>query len=361
MKNTLLKLSTIAIFTGMAMASQASVILTVAGEVQASDSLSGQQQSFVSGGTGAPFEAQQQVANFNINAQVPELIFPEGPDFPIAQSEFVERDRELVFEGEFEEDLPNNDFPLEEVPFFSAASAFAFANDAGQFGLSANAQGISSAFSEITQSYVLTNGDFAGDYVFNFQIERGLLIADCAGLFAFESVGPDSCGSIQSSNNASAYFSAAIFIERASGSIEQLFRSEVRITSDGDTLRGISDRVVDTGTDSIGTEVSSRFSPTSVTYEIAPELKTIPIGRLLANEEVKVSYVVKTSSATWFDTNAELLTATPYAGVNFGDPSGFNGQFPAFSNIQSVSAPGNLLILGFGVVALAFARKRKAN
>jgi hypothetical protein len=207
----------------------------------------------------------------------------------------------------------------------------------------------------------VTNGNFAANYFFNFKIEEGLLNADCAGFNFFDLPSEIACGSGLSSNYASSFFSAAIEIQRGNGGINELFRSEVRITSDGGTGGGVIKSIIDSGTDKIGSEVNYGGSGSSaVTYEIAPELKTISIGELLADETVTLTYRINTQAFTFSDLNPNGANEAPFAGVNFGDPSGFSARFPTSSSI-SVSAPGNLLILGLGISALAFARKRKAK
>jgi len=351
MKNEILKLTTFALLTGLAFSSRSAVItLSVEGSVSAVDGISGQEQNYVSGGTGVAFESPVKVQNFSIDAAVPDIIFEEGPELLPEQ-----------FDDEFPQEVPNEIVEEQPFPFLSSASASSRANQQGNFGLSSFSFGYSEASSSVTQTYVVTNGNFAANYFFNFKIEEGFLSADCAGFNFFDLPSEIACGFGQSSNYATSFFSAAIEIQRSNGGINELFRSEVRITSDGGYGSGVIKSIVDSGTDKIGAEVNYSGSGSSaVAYEIAPELKTISIGELLADETVTLTYRINTSTFTYSELNPNEANNAPFAGVNFGDPSGFNARFPTSSSI-TVSAPGNLLILGLGISALAFARKRKAK
>jgi hypothetical protein len=145
-----------------------------------------------------------------------------------------------------------------------------------------------------------------------------------------------------------------------------LFNSEVLVTSD---ITGSN--VVENG-EVIG-EVSTGFSfGSGLAYYIEDQSKSIALNDLLAGDTVEVVYEVTMRSSSVNASPTEpvyiddyLISSAPFANAAFGDPSGLSGPATASTSFRAapatVSAPGNLLILGLGISALAFARKRKAK
>ena len=154
MKNAISKLSALALLTGLAFSSQAALVtLTVSGSADATVftplTLSGAPEtaSAVSGGDGTLGEMAQEVDSFEIFTAVPAIDFSS-----------------VIFS-----------------PHLATSSAAADQN--GRFNLGASSQGNAVSMSTLQQTYNVQNGDVAGDFSFNFQIQAGFLFAACGGEF----------------------------------------------------------------------------------------------------------------------------------------------------------------------------------
>jgi|GEM_PF-5318020 len=347
MKNAISKLTALALLTGLAFSSQAALVtLTVSGSTDATvfapltPSGADETARAVSGGDGTLGETAQEVDSFDLFTAVPAF-------------------NDEVFS-----------------PHFAISSAAA--DQSGRFNLGAGAQGNAVSLSTLQQTYSVQNGDVAGDFSFNFEIQAGFLFAACAGNFI--SITPEendgvlvdqtlSLQSSQVSNScgldfASATYTSSITLLRDGLAAEELFNSSVLIVSDEN-----GDIVTTEGT-SIGFQSPTREQG-SVAYTISPEQFSESIKGILANESFSLIYSVSMASSTAggiLDPENELQRFPSSFSV-FGDPNSFQGpqgqpsiaitsltQVPA-----SVSAPGNLVILGLGIAALAFARQRKAK
>lgn len=344
MKNAISKLTALALLTGLAFSSQAALVtLTVSGSADATVftpfTLSGAEETAraVSGGDGTLGEVAQEVDSFDLFTAVPAL------------------------------DLNTEMFS----PHFAAASATA--DQSGQFNLGAMSQGNALSRSALQQTYSVQNGAVAGDFSFNFEIQAGFLFAACGANFidmnseVNDDVSVAPSVSLQSGefgnpcgfDFASASYSSSITLRRDGLADEELFNSSIAIVSDEN-----GDVVTTEGT-SIGFQ-SLTLGAGSVRYTISPEQFSKSIKGILANESFTVIYRFSMASSTaggLLDLENESQRF-PYASSFFGDPNSFQGP-SGFGNtsltLVPVSAPGNLAILGLGIAALAFARKRKAK
>jgi len=341
MKNTFAKLSAIALITSAAFSSQASLITPdVAGSVTV---------------IVAPSANETVIA-------IDSLGFPISID---ATGNTVDLETEQT------------------SPNFAFASANA--NDEGQFNLSTGAYGDANAFSTIVQTYELDTGN-GGDFLFDFEIQRGSLFASCTGgplditpidvegerdnFEDFEIARVQDFSAITEANPVCGFSFAESFYDiniSFTSALDanlnrSLFDSSVRLTSDMD-----GSRVVES--DSVIGSLSNNIQGLSgIQYNIQQQLKRIELDDLLANDTVTIVYEVNMSSSAVPDLaifrNVEddfPFFVNPTALAQFGDPSGIIGPNSPSTSLTRVSAPGNLLILGLGVFALAFARKRSAK
>lgn len=346
MKNAISKLTALALLTGLAFSSQAALVtLTVSGSTDATVfaplTQSGADETVraVSGGDGTLGETAQEVDSFDL--------FTSVPAFGLNDEVFS--------------------------PHFAVSSAAA--DQSGRFNLGAGAQGNAVSFSTLQQTYSVQNGDVAGDFSFNFEIQAGFLFAACGGNFIGitpeenDGVLVDQTLSLQSNpvsnacgaDFASASYTSSITLLRNGFAAEELFNSSVVIVSDE-----FGDIVTTEGT-SIGFQSPTR-EPGSVAYTISPEQFSESIKGILANESFTLIYSVSMASFTadgLLDPESEFQRF-PSSFSAFGDPNSLQGpQAAAITSLTQVpapvSAPGNLIILGLGIAALAFARKRKAK
>jgi hypothetical protein len=356
MKNAIAKLSTLAVLTGLAFSSHAELItFSVSGSTQANLL------------NGSETDAEDSVSGdsiFVINSEVP-------------FGGIV--DSELPVEGPSETDNPE--------PIFvstSYANSGVSASVGNAFSLSSFSIGEASARAEVTQTYTLVNGSSSGEFLFNYFVERGVLSADCSGItgpilaqsysaeFDDEQQGgdfiPSFCGDAINSDYAMASFSASINMYRGN-SMTNLFSSEVSISSDANGVELIENiRESQVGTAIVGEQIQT-LDPNEGLYIVESGLKSLSLGEILAGETITIEYNVSVSafSIPMGPNMPNILGVPTVASAQFGDPTGFqnNGNSqPGSSSLARVpvpvSAPGNLLILGLSVLALAFARRTKS-
>lgn len=255
------------------------------------------------------------------------------------------------------------------------AGAFVSARENAEFALSANANGEADARAEITQTYTLINGANSGDYLFNYFIDSGVLNVNCASGFGrpieidaelesdfdFGGGGLADCGSGMTSNYATAAYEASVSLFRGNDSTEY-FNSSVRISVDGDgVLLQENINEIQAGTAIRGMQSFGQGS--EGTYTIAGGPNQIDLGTILAGETIVVKYKVSIVASTYLAGQGDISPDyLPSAFTGFGDPTGLQGSFMSSSLVPAtVSAPGTVLLMGVGLFALAFARRKTAK
>ncbi|MDT0583296.1 PEP-CTERM sorting domain-containing protein [Brumicola blandensis] len=207
----------------------------------------------------------------------------------------------------------------------------------------------------VTQTYTIETGNTGNSFLFDFLIDQGSLSAFCSPLeevVLVEQEGPfDNAGCI-TQNDASA--SAEYQIDITFGGMS-IFSSFARFETLGQNnfQQLVPNQLTKTGVSLSDDDASDGLYSWS---ELSVE--DFNLGFIGANETVELVYsaTVKSEGFFGFSPDGPSLTLANSA-ARFGDPSNIRG----ISNVRAVveaSAPGSILFLGIGALALAFRRKR---